>query len=158
MILKKKNRWELYSGIVRKFMYGDLMMRRAHKGLFGGGRYFVVIFESEYMRIFSEDINVHSEKLTSDIISLKNPFLQAFVRFCISHQNLKMPVNDVLAAIGVEKSSCSARYVRKRRAELRKHKEALQKKFGIMITDTHVIYSQHEYVWFTNPRKGAELS
>ena len=142
--------WTIHTGILRKFLYSQIKKNNAEH-LFGGGYYFAVVVESEYMRMFETDLNIHSEKLTQNILDLDSAYLKAVVRFCVSHRQLNMTIDDVMAAVGV--ANISDGYRREKHRELRDYADTLKIKFGITITSTHIFYVQHPLIWFDNPQK-----
>ena len=122
-----------------------------------------VVLSSNFMKMFDEDLRVHSAKLTPKIINVKHAVTQAFIRACISHRQLNKSLDDILISIGVNHDSVSQRAYRKNRKIVLDDKELLEAEFGIIIKPMKkdskkwvVFYSQHSDVWFSSPEK-AEL-
>jgi len=159
MVIKSKGKtFGILTGVVRKARYSTVKItdnKLLNLNLNTESFYYGIVFESEYMQIFREDINIHSEKLTESIIKLKDAFLQAFVRFCLTHRQLNMQIYEVFKVIGIKGGE---RYLRKLRQKLEGRKEEIEKEFGIKVENNCVFYNQHTKIWFESPVKSGETA
>jgi len=168
------NGLRITGGIVRKHAKSLLDNEDAQRrgGIAKDAKFWYVLFESEYSRFFLHDVKLHYEALLTEIFRLKNGVTKALVRFCLSHDQVNMALDDVLLAIGAFDSLRSedepdpdwitiVTPVRTRRhivKQVRDEIEALEKDFGIELRKTAdgregVFYQKHPKVWFESPEK-----
>jgi len=162
-------------GIVRKHAKKSLVDNKEAQrrgGIAENAKYWYVIFEAEYSRFFLYDVKVHYQALLLEIFRLKHGVTQAVVRFCLSHDQVNMALDDVLLAIGAfdclrpedeeEQGQVTivteTRTQRKIRKKIRDEAEALKRDFGIEIRKMGdgregVFYRKHPKVWFESPKK-----
>lgn len=161
-------------GIVRKHVKSRMDNEEAQRrgGIAKDSKYWAVVFESEYSRFFLHDMKLHYQKLLKEIFRLKHGVTQALVRFCLSHDQVNMALDDVLLAIGAfdclrpedEPESGGVTIVtpvrtqRRIRKYIRDAEEALKRDFGIELrkmTDGRegVFYLKHPKVRFESPEK-----
>jgi hypothetical protein len=130
-----------------------------------------VLFSPNFMSLFDKDLNIYSQALTHEIISLGHAVVQAFVREVISHVQVNRPLDEILDEIGVKASmeeslenregnEVSQRAYRKKKKEIMDLKETLLEKFGIELKTIAsgdnvgkmgVFYKKHKGVYFKNP-------
>ena len=114
---------------------------------------YTVTFNRHYMRFFDVDTHLHTEKLTDDIIALNDSSAQALVRYCLSHKNVNMKLNQLLNNIGISTDFLPASTVTRTRQRILQMKKQFEP-FGIEISDEKpnlVSYKQHCDVWFRTP-------
>ena len=161
-------------GIVRKHAKSRMDNEEAQQrgGIAKNAKYWGVVFESEYSRFFLHDVKLHYQALLPEIFRLKHGVTQAVVRFCLSHDQVNMALDDVLLAIGAfdclrpedeeEQGQVTivteTRTQRKIRKKIRDEAEALKRDFGIEIGKMGdgregVFYRKHPKVWFESPKK-----
>lgn len=130
-----------------------------------------VVFSRNFMKMFDNDINIYSQDLTHEIISLEYAVTQAFVRLIISHREVNKSLDEILKSIGLkpgEKGSkqedradgeISQEAYGSRKREILSEKERLLDVFGIDIRPMKndgrlgVFYDQHKSVFFKKPVK-----
>ncbi|MGO9612364.1 MAG: hypothetical protein ACLPX5_04965 [Dissulfurispiraceae bacterium] len=154
IVITETSKWKIHSGIVRKHAYSKIVdnRRAATRTKFGNKLYFIV-FEAEYMQFFSNDMNVHSQRLTSLILSLRHAVTQAFVRFCLTHRELNMKIDKVLQSIHSFQPTMTENAKNKIRRKIESEAGKLESDFAIKIKNGIVYYGQHRDVWFQNPTK-----
>ncbi|MHB1600050.1 MAG: hypothetical protein ACYCUT_00515 [bacterium] len=122
----------------------------------GGGYYYVAVINPGFANFFNVEINMNYIKILPYIIRLHNGLLQAFVRFCISHNELNMPFIDVLHNIRAEISDD-----RQRQRTIKKindNVELLYDKFKIKL-ENGIVYHRHadiEGIYFISPETSAD--
>lgn len=160
LIFRSKVReWNVHTGLIRKHKYSNQAIENSNRKLIGSeagkrgdsrNHLYGIVFESEYMQVFKDELNIHSERLTEDIISLDDAFLQAFVRFIISHRQANFKIDDAISAVG---AGGKDRHMRDLKVRLKNNAEILQSKFGIEIKKEVVLYTQHLKIWFQKPKE-----
>lgn len=168
------NGLKITGGIVRKhaksLMDNEDAQRRG--GFAENAKFWYVIFESEYSRFFLHDVKVHYQALLPEIFRLKNGVTQAVVRFCLSHDQVNMALDDILLARGAfdrlmpedepEPGRITivtpVRTQQQIRKDIRDEAVALKSDFGIEIRkmgdgQEGIFYKKHPKVWFESPEK-----
>lgn len=159
-------------GIVRKHAKSRMDNEEAQRrgGIAKNAKYWGVAFESEYSRFFLHDMKLHYQALLTEIFRLKHGVTQALVRFCFSHDQVNMALDDVLLALGafdyLEDEPepglimivTPVRTQRQIRKNIRDEAGALGRDFGIEIRKMAdgregVFYKKHPKVWFDSPEK-----
>lgn len=163
---------EITGGIVRKHAKSRMNNEEAQRrgGIAKNAKYWGVIFESEYSRFFLHDVKLHYQALLPEIIRLKHGVTQALVRFCLSHDQVNMALDDILLAIGAfdyledepEPGLITivtpVRTQQQIRKNIRDETVALKRDFGIELRKMSdgregVFYKKHPKVWFESPGK-----
>jgi len=163
-------------GIVRKHAKSRMNNEEAQRrgGIAKNAKYWGVIFESEYSRFFLHDVKLHYQALLTEIFRLKHGVTKALVRFCLSHDQVNMALDDVLLAIGsFDRLSpedepdpdwitivTPARTRRHIVQQIREEAVALKRDFGIELRKMAdgregVFYQKHPKVWFESPEKSS---
>ncbi|NPV51806.1 MAG: hypothetical protein HPY60_11520 [Candidatus Methanofastidiosum sp.] len=150
----KTDKFTVHFGLIRKHGYSEYIKNaEAEKGkkLFKDKVYYVV-FEPEYMMLLKTDVAIFYLPLVDEIINIDDPVVKAFVRFVISHQNLKMHLNSIIDVLGLD--DISNRNKARKKKEILERKEYLQEKFGIKIDDKQMVsYTQKKPdVFFVVPK------
>lgn len=114
---------------------------------------YTVSFNKYYMRLFEQDMQVHTELLTGSIIGLKHSACQALVRYCLSHERVNMRLSKLLINIGVSADSMSKQGISRVKQGILVHAQILKEQFGIDISannrrDPLVTYKKHKKIWF----------
>ena len=148
--------WVINSGIIRKHLYSKEDAEHT-ANRFGNNKLYYVVFESEFMRFFKLDTNLHYITLISKIINLKHGASQALVRFCLSHRRLNMRLTNILNKIGVFRPEMTKQQKSNVKKQVLEETEAMKSDFGIEIklmknSELGIFYSQHREVWFENPK------
>ncbi len=168
------NGLKITGGIVRKHAKSLLDNEDAQRrgGFAETAKYWYVVFESEYSRFFLHDVKVHYQALLTEIFRLKHGVTQALVRFCLSHDQVNMALDDVLLAIGAfakirpenednpEEITIATplRTQQRIRKSVKDEVEVLKRDFGIGIRQMAdgqegVFYKKHPKVWFESQKK-----
>ena len=163
-------------GVVRKHAKSllDNADAQRRRGFAENAKYWGVIFESEYSRFFIHDVKLHYQALLSELFRLKHGVTQAVVRFCLSHDQVNMALNDILLAVrafdrlkpedepeqGQVTLVTPLRTQQQIRKNIREEAEALKRDFGIEIKKMAkgregVFYRKHPKVWFESQKKPA---
>ena len=161
-------------GIVRKHKKSRMDNEEAQRrgGIAKNAKYWGVIFESEYSRFFLHDVKLHYQALLTEIFRLKHGVTKALVRFCLSHDQVNMALDDVLLAIGsfdrlrpedepdpdwitIVTPARTRRHIVQ---QIREEAVALKRDFGIELRKMAdgregVFYQKHPKVWFESPEK-----
>ena len=161
-------------GIVRKHAESRINNEEAQRrgGIAKNAKYWGVIFESEYSWFFLHDVKLHYQALLTEIFRLKHGVTKALVRFCLSHDQVNMALDDVLLAIGAFDSLrpedepdpdwitivTPVRTQQQIRKNIRVEAVALKRDFGIELRKMAdgregVFYQKHPKVWFESPEK-----
>ncbi len=175
IIIKSKHAHDyLVTSIVRKFRYVDPKVLAGkseqiqkkykvfndNRHVYGDNTLFFVQFESEFIKMLHEDINIYCNKLMPEILKIKSGTIQAIIKFLITHKEIQISLDKLLQTVGLRtiaeaKQTPGYIYVSEQRykqikSEIRSQKEMLKEKFGIEITDNDLIkYKQHEDVWYS---------
>lgn len=96
------NGMKIAGGIVRKHAKSLLDNEAAQKrgGIAKEVKYWYVIFEAEYSKFFLFDMGINYLSLLPELIALKDGVCKALVRFCLSHNEVNMALDELLLAIG----------------------------------------------------------
>jgi len=141
-----------FCGIVYEHGYSKYQQKEdavIGKKIFNDKLYYV-IFEPKYMLLLKTDIAICYLPFVQNILKIKSPVVKAFIRFILSHKDIKMSLNKILDAIGLK--NISKRKKKDKKKEIILHKEMLEK-FGIVIDENEmVIYTQKTpEVYFSVP-------
>jgi len=144
----------VYCGLIREHGYSKHKLNDAAssgKKVFND-KFYYVLFEPKYITFINNDIAMCYLPLVDDILQIKSPVVKAFVRFIISHKDLKMSLNKIMEAIGIVGIS-KRKYVEKKK-EIISQKELLYQKFGITIDEEEIVsYTQKTPdVYFSVPK------
>jgi hypothetical protein len=156
LFVTETKHWVITSGIIHKHAYSKTDADHTFNK-FGENKLYYIVFESEFMKFFKLDTKLYYEALLDKIIALKYGSSQALARFCLSHRQLNMKLENVLTKIGIFRSGMIKQQRRKVRNQIFEEMEALKEWFGIEIRpmkngELGVFYSQHKKVWFENPK------
>jgi len=119
--------------------------------------YQTVIFHPFFKHLRMVDVAVHYQALLSEILRLKRAVTQAVVRFCLTHNQVNMPLDDILTALGAIKENTPIRTRQQIKKNVREEREILERDFGIVIRKMEdgregVFYLKHSKVWFEAPK------
>jgi hypothetical protein len=104
------------------------------------GNLYGVCFNSSFVKFFNIDVNLNYVKILPDILALPSGVLQAFVRFCISHDKLNMKLTDILINIRAIDNIISERTKERIIKGINDNSNILFEKFKIQIKDGIVYY------------------
>lgn len=106
-----------------------------------------VTISAAWMRLYNSTLTVDYRDLIPAISSLKSGVLQALVRFCLTHRNMNMQLDDILGYIGAVDETTQERTIQR---VIKAVCEADLSKFGIQVKNRIVFYKQHASVRFKN--------
>jgi hypothetical protein len=118
------------------------------------GYYYVIVFNAEFAKFFDIEINLNYKKILPDIINIKSGILQAFVRFCISHNELNMTLDDVLKNIRAF-DGITERQRQRIKKGIKYNIALLWDKFKIRIKENGIVMHDHndiDGVYFLNTK------
>ena len=152
-VTETKN-WVITGGIVRKHKYSKIDAEHT-PDKFGPNKLYYVTFEAEFMKFFDLDMHMSYFKLVDKIISLEHPVSQALVRFCLSHRQVNMDLENILTEIGVFRPELDRPRKTRILQQLFLESEVLIEEFGIRIDPMKnkrlgVFYTKHKDIWFEN--------
>ncbi|MCL4428136.1 MAG: hypothetical protein M1276_03975 [Deltaproteobacteria bacterium] len=119
------------------------------------GYYYSIVFNTEFTRFFDIEINLNYLKILPEILNLKSGVLQAFVRFCISHNELNMQLSEILGNIRVLEGATDRRR-RQIIKEVKDNAALLYEKFKIKIDKNNIVKYKHKNatgIYFLAPGK-----
>ncbi|HIF9233427.1 TPA: hypothetical protein ACX6QG_003738 [Photobacterium damselae] len=123
-----------------------------------GSELYGVIFSSNFMKMFKQELNIFSGSLTQNILSLNHCITQAFVRSCISHRQINKDLDSILSEIGVNRATVSPQAYNKNKRLILSESDALLELFGIELKplkhrkkEIGVFYRQHPDVYIKKP-------
>lgn len=139
-----------------------------------GEFYYAVVFSRSFMRMFDDDLNIYSQKLTESILSLKHALTQALVRLVITNEKVNTSLEKLLKELGIEQEEkegmtaaergtrITKRAYRAKVAQIKSDETALRDHFGITLKiiesgddagQIGVFYEKHRNVLIMNPSK-----
>ena len=132
------------------------MIPRKDEGMMEA-RYQTVIFHPFFKRLHMVDAAIHYQALLPEILKLKHAVTQALVRFCLTHDQVNMPLVGILTALGAIKEDTSLRTRQKTSKKVRDEAEALERDFGIFVRKMEdgregIFYKKHPKVCFESPK------
>lgn len=118
-------------------------------GAFAGDRALMAVtISAAWMKLYSSTLTVGYRDLIPAISSLNSGVLQALVRFCLTHREINMCLDEVLMHIGAIDTNT---HERTRQRIVKTVLDADLSNFGIQIHNGIVYYRQHNLVRFKNP-------
>jgi hypothetical protein len=128
-IIIKTKKETIYTSIVLKFKYSKIPIpgTKSH--------YFYVLFDHDYIRFFCEDIWMCYKSLLKEIIQIKNPTVQALIRYMLSHTKHNIKLVSLLTNIKAISDSMSVRQKDRKIKDVFKFKKILEEKFKIYLFD-----------------------
>lgn len=152
-IVVQSDKWKVHTGIILRHQYlTNDDYRDSNSTKFGQENPYMVTFSSEFMKLFSFDLNVYYNKLLGELVLIKSSVTQAVIRFCLTHRSINIELVNLLSTIYAVRPDMSKRAIRYVFSEIQDNIETL-KNFGITIRDGVVYYKQHDHVYFKNPDK-----
>lgn len=140
---------KMWGGIVSEWRESPRRVPMPGGALKGDRPLMAVTISAVWMKMYSSTLTVNYSKLIPAIASLPSGVLQSLTRFCLTHRELNMKLDEVLHHIGAIDESIS----RSQGFDIRKRaREADLSEFGITIEDDIVRYKQHDKVHFRNPK------
>lgn len=143
----------IHTGIIHshKYLTND-DYRDSNSTKFGQENLYMVTFSSEFMKIFSFDLNVYYNKILGELVLIKSSLTQAVIRFFLTHTSINIKLDNLLSTIYAIRPDMSKRAIDYVFSDIQDNIETL-KNFGITIRDGVVYYKQHDHVYFKNPDK-----
>ncbi len=113
---------------------------------FGRGYIWLLTFTEEFTEMYQRDYTLWSnQKTLKQIISIKQGYIKAIIRFCLTHLRINMKLKDLLSYVGYE--SITNRYYNKIKSDLIENAEMLKKEFNITVveknSDLFIFYKQN---------------
>lgn len=108
-----------------------------------------VTITAVWMRIYNWSVAVRYRNLMPAIEALHSGAGRALARFCITHNQVSLPLQEALSIIRAIRPNMTDRAIRKVRAEVRADSEGLTT-LGIKILNEMVIYHKHPEVSFSS--------
>lgn len=130
-------------GIVSEWRESTRMVDLPGGALKGKRPLLAVTISAAWMQLYKKTLSVGYRDLLPAIAALPSGAQQALVRFCITHQQLNMKLDEAMQHIGAVTQTTSPR---RRREVLKDVRDADLRAFGISIDDDTVYYSQHSSV------------
>jgi len=136
---------------------GGLLPKNETDGEKTEPRFQLVIFDPFFSYLFNVDIGVHYKDLLPAILDLRHAVNQALVRFCLSHDEVNMALEEILIALGAVRAEIPDRTKRQILKYVRDEAEAMRRDFGIgfrKMADGRegIFYQKHPKVWFESPK------
>ncbi len=141
--------WRITVGIVIRHKYISSYINQ-NSSKFGQEMPYAVQFSSEFLKIFQLETRVHYPRLLDSVLAIESPLIRALVRYCFTHNNVFIRLDNLLEILGAIDNQMSSRARRAKLAELRNSTDLLSI-FGITISGEILRYKKHDYVYFTNP-------
>ncbi len=137
-----------------------------------GETHYAVAFSRSFMKMFDNDLNIYSQKLTKKILLLNHAITQAFVRFVITNEKINTSLEKILRELGIEKedkegmsasergNKLTKRAYRTKVAQIKSDEQMLSDSFGIKLKiiesgedvgELGVFYEKHDSVLIKNP-------
>ncbi|GAQ94518.1 hypothetical protein TAGGR_1702 [Thermodesulfovibrio aggregans] len=125
--------YKIHSNIINKFGYSEKFKKENIKeGTFGEGCYYVVVFSEEFTKLYEHDTVIYLDKQTiKAIVDVSSDFVKSVIRFCMSHQQCNMKLEDIMYYLGYE--NISERHKQRLKAEILKYKNYLEENFNIIV-------------------------
>lgn len=122
--------------IIDKFSYSEVLECENHKKhFFGEGKKLIIVFTKEFTEIFNQDHIIYTSRdVIKAITKIKHDFIKMTVRYCLTHKNLNLTFQNLLAHLGLSSIALSTK--KKYKRLLKKYSEYLERNFGIQIDNT----------------------
>ena len=142
-VLKTKD-YELHETVLHFHKWTKTVNPDSPKSCFTDdyGKLYGVCLNSSFVKFFDIDVNLSYIKILPDILSLKSGVLQAFVRFCISHNKLNMKLIDILTSIRAFDDNITNRTKERILKKINDNANILFNKFQIKI-ENGIVYYDH---------------
>jgi len=150
---KKNNTTKIISemSIVERIEYEELIDKQATKKMQKMGidtpvKKMYIRLSPNYIKLIKEDIIIYAysrnklKEFVGQIFELKEPLMQAFARFCITHQHLNMKLDDILQIIEPEWEDLDRRSKSKKRRIIESNFDKLQFLGDILLKNGTVFY------------------
>ncbi len=136
-------------GIVSEWREANRRVPMPGGALSGDRPLLAITISAAWMRLYRSTLTVSYPDLIPAISKLNRGVLQALVRFCLTHRQLNMRLDEALRHIGAitETTSRTRRFASIKTVT----NSAVLSYFGIAIKEGVVRYEQHDLVRFKNP-------
>jgi len=153
---RKNNKTKIVSemSIIERVEYEEIIDQQASRQIKKLGidmliKKMYVRLSPNYIKLIRDDIIIYAysrkklKEFVAHIYKLENPLLQAFARFCITHQNLNMKLDDILQAIEPEWKNMDRRNKSKKRRMIESNFDKLQFLGDISLKNGTVFYNHN---------------
>jgi len=148
----KKSNSKWCGGIVSEWRKSKRYVPMPGGAMQGERPLWAITISAAWMQLYASTLTVGYRDLIPVITALQSGVLQALVRFCLTHRQLNMKLDEVLHHIGAIDESTSRT---RRFAAIKTVMDADLSDFGITVKDGIVRYEQHDQVMFKNPTSPA---